>query len=247
MFTDPRALRRLLWAPNQLGLARAYVAGELDVEGDVRPDRRQLPAEQRLLAAPHQILPPLGTAHLAGIVLMHCICLEQARALADVIRPESREAVQRLHEMDIEVAMLTGDSQAVADAVARRLRIDDVAAQVLPEDKADAVARFQQGGQRVAMVGDGVNDAPALAQADVGVAIGTGTDVAIETGDVILMSGDLRGIVNAIALSRRTLRTIRNNFIWAYAYNVALIPVAAGRCLSSAASRGSSRRKAMAR
>jgi Cu+-exporting ATPase len=149
-------------------------------------------------------------------------------AVADPLKDGSREAVDALHALGLKVAIVTGDNARTAAAIAAAVGIDQVMADVLPEDKAEAVKRLQSDGRRVAFVGDGINDAPALAQADVGVAIGTGTDVAIETGDVILMSGDLRGIVNAIALSRRTLRTIRNNFIWAYAYNVALIPVAAG-------------------
>lgn len=124
--------------------------------------------------------------------------------------------------------MLTGDAEQTAQSVARAVGIDRTIAEVLPGQKADEIKRLQAMGHRVAFVGDGINDAPALAQADVGLAIGTGTDVAIETGDVILMSGDLRGIVNAVALARRTLKTIRYNFLWAYAYNVALIPVAAG-------------------
>jgi Cu2+-exporting ATPase len=124
--------------------------------------------------------------------------------------------------------MITGDSQAVADAVARRLGIDDVAAQVLPADKADAVARFQEGGQRVAMVGDGVNDAPALAQADVGIAIGAGTDVAVESAGIVLVRDDPRDVVGAIELSRGTYRKMVENLIWATAYNVVAIPLAAG-------------------
>jgi Cu+-exporting ATPase len=149
-------------------------------------------------------------------------------AVADPIKDGSREAIDALHALGLLVTMVTGDNSRTAHAIAGEVGIDTVVAEVLPEDKAEAVKRMQSEGRRVAFVGDGINDAPALAQADVGVAIGTGTDIAIETGDVILMSGDLRGIVNAIGLSRRTLRTIRNNFIWAYAYNVALIPVAAG-------------------
>jgi Cu+-exporting ATPase len=124
--------------------------------------------------------------------------------------------------------MVTGDHARTARAVARQAGIDDVEAEVLPADKAAAVARLQEAGRRVAFVGDGINDAPALARADVGVAIGTGTDIAIEAGDVILMRGDLGGLVDAVRLARRTLATIRGNFFWAYAYNVALIPVAAG-------------------
>ena len=151
-----------------------------------------------------------------------------ALAVEDEIRPESLQAVQELHAADVRVAMITGDSQAVADAVARRLGIDDVAAQVLPADKAAAVARFQEGGRRVAMVGDGVNDAPALAQADVGIAIGAGTDVAVESAGIVLVRDDPRDVMGAIELSRATYRKLVENLIWATAYNVVAIPLAAG-------------------
>ena len=149
-------------------------------------------------------------------------------AVEDEIRPESAEAIERLHAMGVKVAMITGDSEVVADSVARRLGIDEVAAQVLPADKAAAVRRFQAGGRKVAMVGDGVNDAPALATADVGIAIGAGTDVAVESAGIVLVRSDPRDVVGAIRLSRATYSKMIQNLVWATGYNLVAIPIAAG-------------------
>lgn len=149
-------------------------------------------------------------------------------AVADPVKPASRDAIAALHDRGFQVAMITGDKQETAEAIARETGIDQVIAGVLPDGKVAALDDLRAGGRKIAFVGDGINDAPALAHADVGIAIGTGTDVAIESADVVLMSGDLRGVVNAVEVSKRTMSNIRQNLIWAFGYNVALIPVAAG-------------------
>jgi len=149
-------------------------------------------------------------------------------AVSDPIKPTTPDAIRALHELGIKVAMITGDNRRTAEAVARKLGIDEVIAEVLPEGKVDAVNRLKKQYGHLAYVGDGINDAPALAEADVGLAIGTGTDIAIEAADVVLMSGNLKGVPNAIALSKATMGNIRQNLFWAFIYNAALIPVAAG-------------------
>ena len=148
--------------------------------------------------------------------------------LADAARPTSRAAVAALHELGVEVVMLTGDNQVTAERIAADLGIDNVIAEVLPADKAAHVAKLQDGGRKVSMVGDGVNDAPALAQADLGIAIGAGTDVAIETADVVLMRSDPLDVPAALTIGRATLRKMRQNLGWAIGYNAIALPIAAG-------------------
>ena len=149
-------------------------------------------------------------------------------SVADAVKPESAEAIKNLHDERIKVVMLTGDNIQTANAIAKEVNVDQVVAEVQPEEKAKQIKVLQENNDLVGMVGDGINDAPALAQADIGMAIGTGTDVAIEAGDVILSSGSLTGIPKAIKISRKTMGTIRQNLFLAFIYNIVLIPVAAG-------------------
>ncbi len=193
-----------------VGAARYMEKLGLDVSGlDARAQRLGEEARTPLYAA--------IDGRLAAII-----------AVADPIKPTTPQAIKALHDLGLKVAMITGDNRRTAEAIARRLGIDDVVAEVLPGGKVDALKRLRGEGRRIAFVGDGINDAPALAEADVGIAIGTGTDIAIESADVVLMSGDLNAVPNAIGLSRAVIRNIKENLFWAFAYNVVLIPVAAG-------------------
>lgn len=149
-------------------------------------------------------------------------------AVSDPVKETTPQAIKALHALGLKVAMITGDNRHTAQAIARQLGIEEVVAEVLPDGKVEAVRKLQSGGRKVAFIGDGINDAPALSEADIGLAVGTGTDIAIESADVVLMSGDLNGVPRAIAISKATIRNIRQNLFWAFAYNVSLIPVAAG-------------------
>jgi Cu+-exporting ATPase len=196
----------------------ALAVGNAPLMVDRKVDTRSLEADFSRLAADART--PMYVAvdgKLAAVV-----------AVADPIKETSREAIRRFHDLGLEVVMLTGDNRRTAEAVAKQAGIDRVVAEVLPDGKVAEIARLQAEGKVVAMVGDGINDAPALAKADIGMAIGTGTDIAVEAGDVVLMRGDLRAAAHAVALSRRTMRTMKQNLFWAFIYNVIGIPVAAG-------------------
>jgi Cu2+-exporting ATPase len=186
---------------------------------------------ERGVDVPDELRPETEAWQRRGASILYLVredAVAGALALEDRLRPEAREAVERLHDLRIRVAMITGDAQQVADAAATDLGIDEVFAEVLPEDKERHVRELQERGHRVAMVGDGVNDAPALARADVGIAIGAGTDVAIESAGVILASDDPRGVVGVVTLSRASYRKMIQNLVWAAGYNVVAIPLAAG-------------------
>ncbi|MDX2138824.1 MAG: heavy metal translocating P-type ATPase [Chloroflexota bacterium] len=177
-------------------------------------------------SAPHPYIDSLQAQGQTAVVVAVDGAVAGVIGIADTVKSESREAVEALHAAGLEVVMITGDNQRTAQAIAQEVGIERVLAEVLPDQKATTVKRLQGEGKRTAMVGDGINDAPALAQADVGIAIGTGTDIAMEASDVTLVSGDLRGVVRAVTLSKATMRTIRQNLFWAFIYNIILIPVA---------------------
>jgi P-type E1-E2 ATPase len=201
-----------------------------EVDGvEVLVGRRRL-LQGEGLAIPDQLLEEVERLEAHGQTVFWVGWEGKARtalAVADTVKPGARQAVSGLHRLGVDVAMITGDNPGTAAAIAAEIGLDDVLAELTPAQKVEEVRRLQGEGKVVAMVGDGINDGPALAQADLGIAIGTGTDVAIEASDMTLIRGDLAGVVTAIRLARRTFRTIVQNLFWAFGYNVVLIPLAA--------------------
>jgi Cu2+-exporting ATPase len=232
--------RALLLSAEEKGLTIPQAAGFRAIPGhgvEAEVEGRTLQVGGPALLQKLGVTPPraiaaatdaYGAEGRAAITLVENGEVRAVFAIADAIRPESPEAVRRLQAQGIEVVMLTGDSMAVAESVARQLGIDTVMAQVLPDEKADRIAALQAQGKRVAMVGDGVNDAPALVTADVGIAIGAGTDVAVEAGDVVLVRSDPRDVARIVGLSRASYRKMVQNLWWAAGYNIVAIPLAAG-------------------
>ena len=204
---------------------------EADVAGSTVAVGGPALLRERSLAEPAALEPEVDSWKERGATVLHVVAGSEvigALALEDEVRPESADAVRQLHDLGVKVVMITGDARQVAEAVGREVGVDEVVAEVLPEDKDRAVAQLQRGGQQVAMVGDGVNDAPALARADVGIAIGAGTDVAIAAAGVVLASSDPRAVVGVIRLSRSSYRKMVQNLVWATGYNVVALPLAAG-------------------
>jgi Cu+-exporting ATPase len=202
---------------------RAEVDGRQILVGNQRLMQAEAISTNALDATIHALEENANTVILVAIDQK----LAAAIGVADTVKEGSLEAIAEMHKMGLNVAMVTGDNQKTAQAIGQQVGVDMVLAEVLPGDKASQVIKLQEEGEIVAMVGDGINDAPALAQADIGIAIGTGTDVAMASAPVVLISGDLRGVPKAIALSRKTLKTIKQNLFWAFIYNVILIPLAA--------------------
>ncbi|AKK09579.1 heavy metal translocating P-type ATPase [Corynebacterium testudinoris] len=222
------ARTRELEVPQAVGFSSSPAVG---VRAEVGGHRIEVGGPYLLKQHEQSELPIAAQWREEGAIILHVLAdgrVIGALRLADEIRPESREAVEALHAMGVEVVMITGDAEAVAESVARELKISRVFAGVHPEDKAAKVAELQQEGRKVAMVGDGVNDAPALAQADVGIAIGAGTDVAIASAGVILASDDPRSVISVYELSRATYRKMKQNLWWAAGYNLIAVPLAAG-------------------
>ena len=211
---------------NHPGVGVVGRVGGAQVRVGRRPLFDEIPAELE------EALVEAEAAGNTAVLIGRGAAAEAVVALADTVKPTSSQAVQELRAMGLEVSLLTGDNRRTARSVGDAIGVHDVTAEVLPGDKAAAVVRLQEAGKRVAVVGDGINDAPALAQADLGIAMGTGADVAVEASDLTIVGGDLRAVPDAIALSRRTLGTIKANLFWAFAYNVAAIPLAATGVLS---------------
>jgi len=214
---------------------RAGLGIEAVVDGRAVVVGRHSMLDEWGLELPQQLVQRVGEAEAEGRTVVAAAIDGRVAGLlivADRLKDSSAEAIRELKELGLTPVLLTGDNERTAQAVASEVGIETVRANVLPQDKSNEVRRLQEAGEVVAMVGDGVNDAPALAQADLGLAIGTGTDVAIEASDLTLVSGDLRAAADAIRLARRTLRTIKGNLFWAFAYNVAAIPLAVAGLLN---------------